>query len=34
LNITQGINVAAPFNSPPGVGAALQVVDPNFKSGR
>ncbi len=34
VNITQGINLAAPFNSPPGVGAALQVVDPNFKSGR
>jgi hypothetical protein len=34
VNITQNINLAAPFNSPPGVGAALQVVDPNFKSGR
>ena len=34
VNITQNINLAAPFNSPPGVGSALQVVDPNFKSGR
>ena len=34
VNITQGINLSAPFNSPAGVGAALQVVDPNFKSGR
>jgi hypothetical protein len=34
VNITQGINLAAPFNSPPGVGAALQIVDPNFRSGR
>jgi hypothetical protein len=34
VNITQGINLTTPFNSPPGVGAALQVVDPNFKSGR
>jgi hypothetical protein len=34
VNITQSINLAAPFNSPPGVGAALQVIDPNLKSGR
>jgi hypothetical protein len=34
VNITQNINLSAPFNSPPGVGSALQVVDPNFKSGR
>jgi hypothetical protein len=34
VNITQGINLGAPFNSPPGVGNALAVVDPNFKSGR
>jgi len=34
VNITQNINLAAPFNSPPGVGSALQLVDPNFKSGR
>ena len=34
VNITQNINLAAPFNSPPGVGASLQMVDPNFKSGR
>src|SRR5262249_16564343 len=34
VNITQNINLAAPFNSPPGVGNALQVIDPNFKSGR
>jgi hypothetical protein len=34
VNITQGINMAAPFNSPPGVGSALQLVDPNFRSGR
>jgi carboxypeptidase family protein/TonB-dependent receptor-like protein len=34
VNITQNINLAAPFNSPPGVGSALQVADPNFKSGR
>jgi hypothetical protein len=34
VNITQGINLSAPFNSPPGVGAALQLIDPNFKSGR
>ncbi|HTS60686.1 MAG TPA: TonB-dependent receptor [Candidatus Acidoferrales bacterium] len=34
VNITQNINLAAPFNSPPGVGAALQLVDPNFKSGQ
>jgi hypothetical protein len=34
VNITQNINLGTPFNSPPGVGSALQVVDPNFKSGR
>ena len=34
VNITQNINLSAPFNSPPGVGSALQVLDPNFKSGR
>jgi Carboxypeptidase regulatory-like domain/TonB dependent receptor-like, beta-barrel len=34
VNITQNIDLSAPFNSPPGVGSALQVVDPNFKSGR
>jgi hypothetical protein len=34
VNITQNINLAAPFNSPPGVGAALQMADPNFKSGK
>jgi hypothetical protein len=34
VNITQNINLAAPFNSPAGVGSALQLVDPNFKSGR
>jgi hypothetical protein len=34
VNITQNINLAAPFNSPPGVGAALAMADPNFKSGR
>jgi hypothetical protein len=34
VNITQNINLSAPFNSPPGVGSALQVIDPNFKSGR
>ena len=34
VNITQNINLTAPFNSPPGVGSALQVVDPDFKSGR
>ena len=34
VNITQNINLAAPFDSPPGVGNALQLVDPNFKSGR
>ncbi|MEO8591739.1 MAG: TonB-dependent receptor [Candidatus Solibacter sp.] len=34
VNITQNINLSAPFNSPPGVGASLQMVDPNFKSGR
>ena len=34
VNITQNINLAAPFNSPPGVGSALQVVDPNFTNGR
>ena len=34
MNITQNINLSAPFNSPPGVGSALQVIDPNFKSGR
>jgi hypothetical protein len=34
VNITQNIDLSMPFNSPPGVGAALQVVDPNFKSGR
>jgi hypothetical protein len=34
VNITQNINLSAPFNSPPGVGSALQLIDPNFKSGR
>jgi hypothetical protein len=34
VNITQNINLANPFLSPPGVGAALGLVDPNFKSGR
>jgi hypothetical protein len=34
VNITQNINLSAPFNSPPGVGSALQVIDPDFKSGR
>jgi hypothetical protein len=34
VNITQNINLAAPFSSPPGVGSALQIIDPNFKSGR
>lgn len=34
VNITQNIDLSAPFNSPPGVGSALQVIDPNFKSGR
>jgi hypothetical protein len=34
VNITQNINMAAPFNSPPGVGNALGTIDPNFKSGR
>jgi hypothetical protein len=34
VNITQNINLAAPFNSPPGVGGSLGVADPNFKSGR
>jgi hypothetical protein len=34
VNITQNINLTTPFNSPPGVGSALQVVDPNFRSGR
>ena len=34
VNITQNINLSTPFNSPPGVGSALQVIDPDFKSGR
>jgi len=34
VNITQNINLSAPFNSPPGVGSALQVIDPDFRSGR
>jgi hypothetical protein len=34
VNITQNINLNTPFLSPPGVGAALGLVDPNFKSGR
>jgi Carboxypeptidase regulatory-like domain len=34
VNITQNINLSAPFSSPPGVGSALQLIDPNFKSGR
>ena len=34
VNITQNINLSTPFNSPPGVGSALQLIDPDFKSGR
>lgn len=33
VNITQNITLATPFNSPPGVGAALFVIDPNFTNG-
>ena len=33
VNITQNITLATPFNSPPGVGAALSVIDPNFTNG-
>src|SRR5581483_10897301 len=34
VNITQNIDLNNPFLSPPGVGAALGLVDPNFRSGR
>jgi hypothetical protein len=34
VNITSGINLAAPFNAPPGSGSALNAVDPNFRYGR
>jgi len=34
VNNTSNISVTNPFAAPPGVGSALQAVDPNFKSGR
>lgn len=34
VNNTSNVNLAAPFNLPPGTGSAINAVDPNFKSGR
>jgi hypothetical protein len=34
VNNTSNINVANPFAAPPGVGSALQAIDPNFSAGR
>jgi hypothetical protein len=33
VNNTTNVNIANPFAAPPGVGSAIQAVDPNFKSG-
>ncbi|MDQ2947227.1 MAG: hypothetical protein M3Y27_15065, partial [Acidobacteriota bacterium] len=34
VNNTSNVNLAAPFNLPPGTGSAIAAVDPNFKSAR
>jgi hypothetical protein len=34
VNVTSNVNLAAPFNAPPGSGTAINAVDPNFRSGR
>jgi hypothetical protein len=34
VNITSNVNLAAPFNAPPGSGTAINAIDPDFTNGR